>query len=200
MDGPEFFKTSIRVYHHGLSFYNFVLYVHFRDFFEFLWLFFDVICLFGLSVMLFLFSYFTPTFIFCFLCNGCLLCLRAFSIYFLVQFSFVLLECPILFAVLNSISLSFKSPFFRQYLLIYLFKLHCQTRQVFCFVFFIPIYMWVFFLSLTISLVVTVYLFDLLVEFPIKDLYFCSGCLGQYWFYLASLRLVSLLHELLYFS
>ena len=42
-------------------------------------------------------------------------------------FFYVILECPVLFALPDPVSLSFKPPFFRQYLLIYHFKLYCQT-------------------------------------------------------------------------
>ena len=70
------------------------------------------------SFMLFLFLYFTPK-LFCFLC-----------IRLLVEFSFVILECPVLIISLDPVSVYFKSPFC-QYLLIYLFKLPYKICQLF---------------------------------------------------------------------
>ncbi len=82
-----------------------------------------------------LFPHFTPK-LFCFLCIRLLVCTRSFPTNLLVEFSFVILECPDLFLLLDLVSVSFKSLFFRQYLLIYSFKLHHQTCQRFCFVFY----------------------------------------------------------------
>ena len=46
--------------------------------------------------MFFLFPYFTPK-LFCFLCIRLLVCIWKFSNYFLVEFSFFILECPVFF-------------------------------------------------------------------------------------------------------
>ena len=64
----------------------------------------------GLSVMLFIFPYFT-LYLFCFLCIRLLVCLHSFS-YKSVELSFVIVESPVLFALLDSVSVSFKSPTF----------------------------------------------------------------------------------------
>ena len=66
----------------------------------------------------FLFRYLTPK-MFCFLCIRLLICPCAFSIDLLVEFSFL-----ILFLLLNGVPLSFESPFFFLYLLIYFFELY----------------------------------------------------------------------------
>ena len=74
-----------------------------------------------------MFPYFTPK-LFCFLCTQFLVCPRAFSTYLLVEFPFFILECFVLIVFLDPVSVSFKFPFFRQYLLIYLFKLKWPCR------------------------------------------------------------------------
>ena len=51
-------------------------------------------------------------------------CLRAFFTSSMVEFYFYILESSVLFELLRSVFVSFNSPFFRQYLLIFLFKLH----------------------------------------------------------------------------
>ena len=71
----------------------------------------------------FLFPYLTPK-LFCFHCIQLLVCPRAVSTYLLVEFSFFILKCLVLIVLLDPVSVSFKSPFFRQYLLFYLFKFH----------------------------------------------------------------------------
>ena len=87
---------------------------------------FKVIHLLSLSVEFFLFPYFTPK-LFCFLCFWLLVYPRAFSTYLLVEFSFVILKCPVLFVLFGPVSLTFVSPFCRQYFFIYLFKLYCHA-------------------------------------------------------------------------
>ena len=82
--------------------------------------------------MLFLFPYFAPK-LFCFLCIRLLPCPRTFSTCLLEEFSFVILEWPILFLLLHFVSVSFDYLFFHQNLLIYLFKPHYQTCMLFCF-------------------------------------------------------------------
>ena len=69
---------------------------------------------FGLFVMFVLFPYFTPK-LFCFLCIYLLFFLCAFSVKSLVEFSFIILECSVLFVLLNSVTVSFKFSFFGQH-------------------------------------------------------------------------------------
>ena len=86
-------------------------------------------------------------------------CPRAFSMFQLAEFSFIILECSVLFALFNTVSLSFKSSFFRQYQR----SSRCTVRQLF----------WSFhpnifppprvFHPFTLLLVVTISLPDLLV-------------------------------------
>ena len=101
--------------------------------------FFRVIYPIDLSVMSFLFSYLTPE-LFGFLYTQLLIC-SPFAIYKL-KFSFVILESPVLFVLLDPVSVSL----FRQYLLINLFKLYCKSYLLLCFDFFIPPYPCAFFL------------------------------------------------------
>ena len=87
-------------------------------------------------LLYFPFPYFTPR-LFCFFCIRLLICPRAFSSWSLVDFSLVILEWPVLIVLLDPVSVSFKSPFFRQYLLIYIFKLHFKICQQICICFFL---------------------------------------------------------------
>ena len=73
---------------------------------------------------------------FCFLCFQLFICLWAFSIDLLVNFSFAILEDPVLLALFDSIPVSFEYPFFRQYILLYLFQLYCQSCMLLSFFFF----------------------------------------------------------------
>ena len=86
------------------------------------------------SIILFLFPYFTAKLF----CIHLLICPLVFCADLLVKFSFVILEHSVLFVLLEPVS--FNSPFFRQYLLIYLFHLYFQTCLLFCFGLFIPTY------------------------------------------------------------
>ena len=86
------------------------MYFRLRPLFKSFYFFFHLIYPFGLPFVFFLFSYFTPK-LFCFLCIWFLVCSRAFL---LVVFSFVILECPVLFELLDPVSVFFKSPFFLQ--------------------------------------------------------------------------------------
>ena len=79
--------------------------------------FFHVIYPFSLSIMFFLFPYFTPE-LFCFHCIQLLVCPCAFSINLSVEFSFIMLEGPVLFVLFNSVQVSFEFLFFHQYFLI----------------------------------------------------------------------------------
>ena len=82
-----------------------------------------------------------------------------------VKFSFVILEDPILFALIIFVLLSLESSFFPQYLLLYFFHLYYQT----C-------------LLLSTFGLVTVFLFFLLVSSPIQVLYFYMDFLRGYQF------------------
>ena len=108
------------------------------------------------------------------------MCPRAFPINLLVEFHFVILERPVLVVLLDPVSVSFKSPFFRQTLLICLFQLYFQTCLLFCFFhldilpcFFLPWHLRLLlqFLYLSFSLI------------SIQVLYFYSGTLGEHRFY-----------------
>ena len=84
--------------------------------------------------------------------------------------------------LLEFVSVSLKSFFFRQYDLIYLFKYHCQT----CFFFvLVPEYPKIsldFFPSLKSLLVILISLPNILIKFPFLILSFCSGSLEEYKF------------------
>ena len=93
--------------------------------------FFYVIYPVVLSVMFFSFSYSTPKFFYIWL----FVCTCTFSSHLLVELSFIILEYSVLFALLESVSEFFVSPFFCQYHLSYLSELYSQT-YLFCFGFF----------------------------------------------------------------
>ena len=112
--------------------------VHHRAFFEPLKFFFHVIYPFGLSIMFYLFPCFTLE-VFCFVCVCLLVYLLAFSTNLLAEFSLVTSECPVVFLLLDPVSVSFESPFFRQYLMIYLLKFYFQTWLLLFFI--IPTYL-----------------------------------------------------------
>ena len=82
--------------------------------------FFIFFYLFALSFILFLFPLFSSKFVW-FFCIRLLDCPCAFSNYLLVEFSFIPLECSVLFLLLRPASRSFKHSFFQQYLWINLF-------------------------------------------------------------------------------
>ena len=75
-------------------------------------------------------NFFVPLFYskpFCFLCIHLLVCYRAFSTYLLVEFSIVILECPVLFYGLNLLLLwDFFTPVFAN-----CFSLEFERQQVF---------------------------------------------------------------------
>ena len=131
--------------------------------------------------MFFLFPYFTPKLV-CFLFISLLVCPCAFFTYFLVEYSFFILECQVLSVLLDSVSVSFKSLFFRQYLPIYLPELYCSICLLFCFCLF-RTYSRVFFLSLASSFVVLISLSVFPVQFSIQVLNLCSCSLGAHRFY-----------------
>ena len=68
-----------------------------------------------------------------FINSAFLLCSSLFHILlqncFPVDLSFIIFESPVLFVLLDSIPLTFVSTFFRQYLLIYFFRLYCYFHQ-----------------------------------------------------------------------
>ena len=98
---------------------RFQLHVRLKTFFEFLSFFFHGINLFGLSFKFFLFLDFTPK-LFRFLYIQLVHPHTLFTD-LLVEFSFVILKFPVLFALLDPVQVSFKSSLFCQYVLIYLF-------------------------------------------------------------------------------
>ena len=149
MAGYEFFKTRIHICHHGLGFSNSLLSWMLLRGFPGLSLDPCNYFLFYSSNRPFGYIFFVPIFtqkLFCFLYIWSLVCPRAFSSYLLVTFSFVILECPVLFLWLDPVSISFKSLFFHQYPLIYLFKLYSQACQLFSIGLYIPTCTSVFFL------------------------------------------------------
>ena len=141
--------------------------------------------------MFFLFPYFTPKLL-CFLCIRFFVCPRAYSTYLWVEFSFVILECPV---CLYCLTLSRYTLSILSFANIFWFISSCYVvRLTYCFVLdFSSQHILVFFPPLVFSLVVTVLLAVLLALFPMKVLYFCSGSLGEHRFYH---RLISLLHKL----
>ena len=88
--------------------------------------FFHAIYLFSISVMFFPFPYLTPK-LFCFFCVQLLISPCALSINLYAEFSLVILEGPVWFVWLDSVLVTFESPLFCQYILIYFFHLCCQT-------------------------------------------------------------------------
>ena len=147
---PLISNFSSLYYFLGSRFERIQVYFGLRSIFELLEFFFHVIYQFGFSVMFFLFSYSTSK-LFCYLLKWVLVCPRALSTYLLIEFSFVILEYLVLFGVLDLVSESFKSPF-RQYPLIYLFKLYCLTCPLLFFSFLVSSsqLMLVYFLLLSI--------------------------------------------------
>ena len=79
------------------------------------------------------------------LCTRLLICHHAFSRYLRVEFSYIILEGSVLIVLLELVTVSVKSSFFHQYLLIYLYKLSCRICQQFYFGFSISTYHCVFF-------------------------------------------------------
>ena len=93
-----------------------------QDFFRVLVILFSCYLSIRLSLIFLLFPYFTKR-LFCFFFILLLVCSCAFLTYVQVEFSIVILEFRVLFVLLKSFSVSIDALFFRQYLLIYLFKL-----------------------------------------------------------------------------
>ena len=157
-------------------------------FFDSLWIFSHVFNLFG-----FCFSLSVPITLksFCNIGTQLFICPRAFSIYLWVEFSFVNLEIPAVFALVDFVSIFSKSPFFRRYS--FYSSLHVvlsELSAVMCLSFHPNISLCAF-PSLAVTLV-TVSLPVLLVEFSIQVLYFCSGSSGKHQFHK---RRVSLQHK-----
>ena len=161
------FITRIHVSHRGREFTNLVFFkccskwieVYFclRAFFQSLQLFPHDVYPFSLSIIISTFPYFAPKW-FCFPRIRLRVYLRAFSPYLQVEFSFVVLECPALSVLFDLIPISFQSSFFRQYLLIYLFKLYRLFSSC-CFALFVPTYSRVFLQSLYYCLLSKLFLF-----------------------------------------
>ena len=89
------------------------------------------------------------------------------------RISFVILECPVEFVLFDPVLVSFKSPSFHQYFLIYLLKLQCSVFLLFCFSFFIPTYSRVFpFLSIFVCCRNFLKCFSNLISHPSFELLF----------------------------
>ena len=118
------FKTRIHICHRRLAFSNSVHFLVLRwgnsDVCTHKGLFRDLEILFLCYISSRLFcDVFFPSpyllkFFFCFQCIWFLVHLRSFYIYSLVEFSFVIFECPVLSVLLDPDPVSFKLPFFRQ--------------------------------------------------------------------------------------
>ena len=76
--------------------------------------------------------YFTPK-LFCFFCLRLLNCLFAVSINLLVEFSFIILECPVLLVLFDPVPVPFECSLIHQYILNNFFQSHCQTSLQFSF-------------------------------------------------------------------
>ena len=63
--------------------------------------------------------------LFGFSCIRLLIFFSVISSHLLVEFSFVVLECPVLFVLSYPLSISLKSSFFRHYFHVYFLKLYC---------------------------------------------------------------------------
>ena len=111
--------------------------------------FFDVIYRSCLLVMFFLFQYFKPK-LFCFLHP--VVSMFSSSLYLCIS----IFECPVLFLLFGLVLVTIKSPFFCQYLLIYLIKFYCQTCPLFCLGLFSSTYFSIFFPFRVFLLVVEV--------------------------------------------
>ena len=138
---------------------------------------------FSLFVMFFQLLYLTRESFF-FRCIWLLVCAHAFSSYLWVEFSFFILECFVLFVLLDPVSVSFKSPFF---------WLYYQTFLLFWFGLFIPTYPRMFFLFLTIFFCFRNFFICSSCLISYQVLYFCSDSFRQHRYYH---RLVSLLYKL----
>ena len=112
------FKTRIHVFYYDLVFLYYCS--------KWIQVYLSIRTIFSISIMFFLFPYFTPK-LFCFLCIPLVVCPCRYFTNFLVEFSFIILECSVLFIFIELVPVSFEFPFFRQYLLIYFFQLYSQT-------------------------------------------------------------------------
>ena len=120
-----------------------------------------------------------------------------------LNFRSLFLECYVLFLLFDAVSASFKSLFFCQSRLIYLFKLCCPTCLLFCFelfiqtypcVFFFFFYLFIFFACLLfLTIFVCCQNFFTCPSSLIFSFRFCSISFGSRQFYL---WLISLLHIL----
>ena len=141
------FKTKVHVYYHGQAFSNS------ESFSALLRVNSGILSSQGLSsnacsyfscyLSHWSFSYILSVLIFyskivLFLCIRLLVNPHAFPTYWLVNFSFIILECPVLFVLLVPVSVSFKPLIFLQYILINRSKMYCPTCLLFGFGLFIP--------------------------------------------------------------
>ena len=115
-------------------------------------------------------------------CIRLLILSRTYSIYMLIEFFFVILECPVLFALLDPDPVSFGSPFFHQYLLMYFFRFYGQNCLLVSFYVFSFHCVFMYYTFFVVSLVV-VTLFVFLASFSVQVSSFCSGSYGRYQFY-----------------
>ena len=145
----NFFKNQNHVYHYSLAFSNSVLFVccsmrvSLSAFFE-TFKFFLMLSIHSAFQLYSFSSHILLQNCFFFLSVYLLVCPRSFSTYMSVKFAFVILECPVLFALLDPFSVSFKPSFIRQYFFfIYLMKLYGPTCLLFRFGCFILIYPYV---------------------------------------------------------
>ena len=97
------------------------------------------------AIRVFLFSPY-PYQLFGFLCNRLLVCPRDFSA-LVVEGSYFILVCPVLFVRLGLVDLSLKSLLYRPYLLSYLFKLFIKLV---CSIF-LPMFIYVFTIFSTLA-------------------------------------------------
>ena len=137
--------------------------------------FFHVIYPFDLSVMFFCFHILLQKYFVSF-AFGCWFLLVPLTINLLVEFSLVILECPVLFLLLHPVPLSsISSDLFLPVVFSYLLTILFWTFHSI-----VPLRI---FHSLVLSFVVSVSLFVFLGEFTIRTLLFCSGSLGFYLFF-----------------
>ena len=61
-----------------------------------------------------------------------LVCFRVTPSQLLIEFSFVVFECPVLSVLFYPLSISLQSSFFGQYFLVYFLKLYCYFSHVAC--------------------------------------------------------------------
>ena len=148
--------------------------------------------LFGLFVMFSWLSNFTLK-LFSLICIRFLVCFYVISPYLLVEFPFVVLECPVLSVLFYPFSISFQSSLFRHFFLFYFLKLYCFFFL--CCLFLLSLRVPAFFLCFLIFACFCRFLSSFPVRFPIKVLIFCLCSLREPQF---SHKIFSLLHKLVH--